>query len=94
MLFCWYAIPQRSVEGSDLWLWVLSVVEYWAIWFASPLLLDFNPFPQSVIKNGWLNRAIACLTCGLVSTRVGKWHIERKMVKSYVCELALLYCLK
>jgi len=52
--------------------------------FVVALLVDFNPSATVSKLFAPFNRAVACLSCGLVNTRIGRWHLERHYVHSII----------
>lgn len=74
----------RASDGGarDYLTWALSVAEYWVLWFAVVLAFDFNPSPTSGASalGRLLNALVAKVGCGVIPTRVGRWHAERAKV--------------
>jgi hypothetical protein len=52
--------------------------------FVVALLVDFNPSASVTALLAPFNRAVACASCGLVNTRVGRWHLERHYIHSII----------
>jgi hypothetical protein len=52
--------------------------------FVVALLIDFNPSATVSKLFAPFNRAVACLSCGLVNTRIGRWHLEREYVHDLI----------
>jgi hypothetical protein len=66
--------------------WAISIAEFWFLWFFAVLLVDFNPFPN-VSKNmlaRFINKTLDLLTCGLITSRIGRWHLEREKIHGIV----------
>ena len=61
-----------------------STAQYWVLWFISELSLDFNPFPCVTRFFRRVNLAIACCSCRMINTRIGRWHIERAFVHGLI----------
>ena len=81
-LIFWLSVANGSVAFID---WMVSIAQFWVIWFVVALTMDFNPFPCPKYLR-FLNRMIGCLTCGMVPTRIGRWHLERKKVHEIIRE--------
>jgi len=77
----WINYATSSLAFAD---WMGSIFQFWFIWFVIMLMFDFNPHPKSVVWFRWANKLFAMVPLGLVTVRIGRWHLERAKIHSVI----------
>ena len=75
-LLFWIALS--SVGG--LFVWAGGILQFYVLWFVAVLSTDFMPSQTLAFAAEPVNQAIGCLTCGVLPSRIGRWHLERAHV--------------
>jgi len=54
------------------------------MWFLLVLMTDFMPSERVARGCYYINKAVGCFTCGMVVSRIGRWHTERAMIHGVI----------